>query len=107
MAFFEIRQYKIKPGKMDAWLDLMHTVIVPFQIARGMVFCGSYRGEEDESVYFWIRRFESETQREKMYEAVYKSDEWINDISLKTAELMDRDAMIVHRVVATSLSPMQ
>jgi len=29
-----------------------------------MVICGSFRGETDESVYVWIRRFESEAQRE-------------------------------------------
>ena len=92
---------------MDAWLDLMHTVIVPFQVSKGMVFCGSYRGEKDASVYIWIRRFESESEREKLYTDVYKSDEWVNNIAVKVAELMDRDAMVVHRVVATSLSPMQ
>ena len=107
MAFFEIRQYKIRPGKMDAWLELMHSEIVPFQVSQGMVFCGSYRGEEDDSQYIWMRRFESESEREKLYTDVYKSDTWVNDIAPRVAELMDREAMVVHRVVATALSPMQ
>lgn len=107
MAFFEIRQYKIRPGKMDAWLDLMHTEIVPFQVSQGMVFCGSYRGEEDDSVYFWIRRFEDEAQREKLYKDVYQSDRWVNELADRVGEVMDRDGMVVHRVVATALSPMQ
>jgi len=107
MAFFEIRQYKIKPGKMDEWVELMHTEILPFQVSKGMVVNASYRGEEDDSVYFWIRRFESEAQREELYAAVYQSDTWKNSIAAKVGELMDREAMIVHRVNATSMSPMQ
>ncbi len=107
MAFFEIRQYKIRPGKMEEWLELMHTQIVPFQVSKGMVFCGSYRGEDDDSVYFWIRRFESEAQREKLYKDVYQSDKWVNELADRVSKVMDREGMLVHRVVATALSPMQ
>ena len=60
MAFFEIRQYKVHPGKMDGWVKVMEEEIIPFQVSQGMIICGSYRHETDESVYFWIRRFESE-----------------------------------------------
>ena len=107
MAFFEIRNYKILPGKMDAWLELMHSTIIPFQVSKGMVLCGSYRGEEDDSQYVWIRRFESESQRKKAYADVYESDTWRNEIAPQTAKLMDREAMVIHRVVATAQSPMQ
>ena len=107
MAFFELRQYKINPGMMSAWLDLMENEIIPFQVSKGMVICASYRGEEDESVYFWIRRFESEADRERLYKAVYESDTWKNDISPRVGELMDRSAINVQRVVATRMSTMQ
>ena len=107
MAFFEIRQYKIRPGKMDAWLQLMHKEIVPFQVSHGVVFCGSYRGEEDDSVYVWIRRFESEAERERLYKEIYQSAHWVNELAGRIEEVMDREGMVVHRVVATALSPMQ
>lgn len=107
MAFFELRQYKINPGKMEAWLDLMQNEIIPFQVSKGMVICGSYRGEEDESVYFWIRRFESEADRERLYAAVYETDTWKNDIGPRVGELMDRSAIQVQRVLATRMSTMQ
>jgi len=107
MAFFEIRQYKIRPGKMDEWIDYMQTEIMPFQISKGMVICGSYRGEEDDSVYVWIRRFNSEAEREQLYAAVYKSDTWLNTMVDRVGELIDRDAIVVTRVNATSASPMQ
>ncbi len=75
MAFYELRQYKIRPGKMDEWIQFMEGTILPFQISKGMVVTGSYRGEEDDSVYIWMRRFESEEQREQLYKTVYESDE--------------------------------
>ena len=71
--FLELRQYKILPGKMDEWVEYMEGTIIPFQVARGMVITGSYRGEEDDSVYVWMRRFDSEAQREALYAAVYES----------------------------------
>jgi len=98
MAFFELRQYEVRPGKMKDWIELMHTEILPFQVSHGMVICGSYQGEEDESVYVWIRRFDSEGQREQQYDAVYKSDHWQNNI-LPTIN--------VQRLVATEMSTMQ
>src|SRR6516225_3871812 len=68
MAFYELRQYKVQPGKMNEWLNIMEGEIIPFQVSKGMVICGSFRGETDDSVYVWIRRFESESQREALYQ---------------------------------------
>ena len=81
MAFYELRHYRVLPGKMDEWVRFMEEVIIPFQVARGMVICGSFRGESDDQTYIWLRRFDSEKQREQLYEAVYGSDEWKNDFS--------------------------
>ena len=58
MAFYELRQYSILPGKMDDWVEFMETTIIPFQVSQGMVITASFRAEEDESVYIWMRRFE-------------------------------------------------
>ena len=51
MAFYELRQYKVLPGKMDEWVRIMEQEIIPFQTAKGMVICGSFRAETDDSVY--------------------------------------------------------
>jgi hypothetical protein len=59
MAFYELRQYKVLPGKMDEWVRIMEQEIIPFQVSKGMVICGSFRGETDNSVYVWLRRFEA------------------------------------------------
>ena len=107
MAFFELRQYKVLPGKMDGWVKVMEEEIIPFQVSQGMIICGSYRGETDESVYVWIRRFESEEQRVQMYKDVYESDFWKNTIAPKIPALLDRAGTVVQRIVPTSRSVAQ
>jgi hypothetical protein len=105
--FYELRQYRIFPGKMAAWLKVMEEEIIPFQVACGMVISGSYRGEEDDSVYVWTRRFESESERERLYARVYESDTWKNDIGPRIGDLVDRDAIVVTRIVPTPRSVAQ
>ncbi|MEX2455568.1 MAG: NIPSNAP family protein [Rhodospirillaceae bacterium] len=107
MAFYELRQYTVRPGKIDEWLELMERKIIPFQVSQGAVICGSFRGESDESVYVWIRRFESEAERERLYAAVYDSDYWKTEISPVLPTLLDREAMKVTRIVPTAMSTAQ
>ena len=107
MAFYELRQYKILPGKMDEWVALMEREIIPFQVAQGMVVTASFRGAEDESAYIWMRRFENEEEKERLYAAVYQSDRWKNDIGPRIPALMDRSAVRVTRLTPTPKSPAQ
>ncbi len=103
MAFYELRQYSIFPGKMDEWVQYMESEIIPFQTKQGMIITGSYRGEEDDSTYIWMRRFESEAERERLYAAVYESDHWKNTVGPKVGELIDRTKIQVTRLNATPL----
>ena len=107
MPFYELRQYKILPGRMDEWIDFMETVIIPFQVSQGMVITGSFRHETDESVYVWMRRFESEEQRAGLYAAVYESSHWKENIAPRIPEMLDRSAIQVMRVVPTPKSPVR
>ncbi len=105
--FYELRQYKVRPGQMDRWVKCMEEEIIPFQVSKGMVIAGSFRGESDDSVYVWMRRFSDEAERERLYEAVYQSDHWKNEIAPRIPEMLDRDGMVVTRIVATPHSVLQ
>ncbi len=105
--FFELRQYSILPGKKDAWVRMMEDEIIPFQQSRGMVIVGSFTGEEDDSVYVWVRRFDSEEERARLYEAVYDSDHWKSEIAPRIPELMDRSKINVQRIEPTKLSALR
>ena len=104
MAFYEIRQYDIRPGKMDSWIEFFDNEILPFQAAKGMVVAGIFRGETDDSVFFWIRRFEDEAHRERLYAAVYDSEEWKTRFSDRVGEHIDRSTIKVNRVTPSAMS---
>src|SRR5487761_1787057 len=107
MAFYELRQYKVLPGKMDEWVKIMEEEIIPFQVSKGMVICGSFRGESDDSAYVWLRRFESEAEREALYKAVYDTDYWKTKIAPRVPACLDRAAMVVTRILPTAKSTMR
>ena len=103
--FYELRRYKINAGMMDEWVAYMEGTIIPFQVSKGMVIAGSFRGE-DESTYVWLRRFASEEERERLYEAVYQTDEWRDDIAPRVEAFMDPDVEVI-RATPTPRSVMQ
>ena len=105
--FFELREYRMRPGEEANWVNYMEEVIIPFQISKGMVILGSFVGEEEEDLYVWVRRFESEEQREQLYDAVYESDTWKNEIAPKIPDMMDRSQIKVTRLEATPRSVIQ
>ncbi len=105
--FFELREYRTMPGQRESWVRFMEEQIIPFQSGKGMVIVGSFVGQEEDDLYIWIRRFESEAERERLYKAVYDSDTWKNEIAPKIPEMMDREKIVVRRIEATSKSVAQ
>jgi hypothetical protein len=105
--FFELRQYRIKSEKREKWVKLMEEEIIPFQISKGMVVVGSFVGQEEEDLYVWIRRFETEGERERLYKQVYESEYWKNQIRPQIDQMLDRETMQVTRLEATSKSVIQ
>ena len=122
--FFEIRIYRVNPGKMKEWIDFMEKTIIPFQVSKGMVIHGSFvesskdvfllennervmKTNKNTNSYIWIRRFQNIDQKNKLYKDVYESDVWLNEIGPKVAKLIDRNSIIIHNVHPTALSIMK
>ena len=101
---FELRQYRMRPGKQEAWVRMMEEEIIPFQTSKGVVIVGSFVGEEEDGLYIWIRRFDSEAERERIYEAVYESDHWKNEIGPRVPDHIDRERTVVTRMEPTGRS---
>jgi hypothetical protein len=85
----------------------MEEEIIPFQVKMGIVVLASFVGEEDESVYVGINRFENEQERKRLYTAAYQSDYWKNEIAPRVRTMIDHDQIKVTRLVATPHSPIQ
>jgi hypothetical protein len=92
---------------MDEWVRYMEEVIIPFQVSKGMVILGSFRAEDDPTKYVWLRRFDSEEERARLYAEVYQSDHWRNVIGPRIPEMMVREEMVVTRLVPTPKSPIR
>ena len=105
--FFELREYRTLPGQRENWISFMEETIIPFQSSKGMVIVGSFVGQEEDDLYVWVRRFESEPEREKLYEAVYESDRWKDDIAPQIPSMMDRSKIVVRRIESTPRSIIQ
>jgi len=104
MAFYQIRPYEIRPGKMASWVKMFDDEILPYQVSKGMVICGVFQGETDDSVFFWIRRFESEAERERLYAAVYEDDHWKTRLAARVGEHINRETIICNRVNPLAMS---
>ena len=102
--FFELRQYRTRPGQREKWVQFMEEKIIPFQVSKGMVILGSFVGQEEDDLYVWIRRFESEPERERLYKEVYESEYWKNEIAPRIPEMLDREKIKVTRIEATPRS---
>jgi len=105
--FFELREYRTLPGQRENWVRFMEEEIIPFQVSKGMTILGSFVGEEEDDLYIWVRRFDSEEQREKLYEAVYESEYWANEVAPRIPDMMDRSKIVVRRIEATPRSVIQ
>ena len=105
--FLELRQYRTKPGQRENWVKFMEEKIIPFQISQGMVVLGSFVGQEEDDLFVWIRRFESEEERQQLYQAVYESDYWKNEINPHVPNMIDRERSVITRLQATPKSVLQ
>ena len=101
---FELRRYRCKEGKRSDWVALMESRIIPAQISKGMSIVGSFVDENDPDIYIWIRRFESEEDRKRLYDAFYKSDEWVNELSPLVDDHLYREQIEVTRLNPTATS---
>ena len=82
----------------------MEEEVIPFQTSKGVVVVGSFVGEEEDDLYVWIRRFDSESERERLYEAVYESDYWKDEMAPRVLEYIDRERTVVTRMEPTGKS---
>jgi hypothetical protein len=97
----------MRPGQKDNWVKLMEEQIIPFQTSKGMAIMGSWVGEEEDDLFIWIRRFDSEVERERLYKEVYESDHWKDTIAPRIGELIDREKVKVTRMEPTPRSAMK
>lgn len=104
---YELRMYECHPGQRDAWVNYMEEEIIPFQVSKGMVIVGSFVDEQNPNLYVWMRRFVDEEERQRLYEAVYQSEHWKNNLSPRNPSMIIREKIKVLRLNPTAKSVLQ
>ncbi|HXF61813.1 MAG TPA: NIPSNAP family protein [Caldilineaceae bacterium] len=101
---FELRQYRTRPGQRERWVKFMEEVVIPYNVAKGVVVVGSFVGEEEDDLYVWIRRFDSEEERARLYKEIYESDYWKTEVAPLVSEMIDRSKHVIARLQPTPRS---
>jgi hypothetical protein len=104
---FELRQYRMKPGQRERWVKWMEEKIIPYQVSLGVTILGSFISDEDPDLYVWLRRFDSEQERQRLYAEMYESPTWINEIKPVNDGMIIREKIQVTRLRATPRSVIQ
>ena len=104
MLLFELRQYRCQPGKRDVFVRFMEETLIPFQISKGVVVVGSFIDREDPDGYVWIRRFDTEEDRERIYREMYGSDRWKSELLPAVGELVYREESVISQLRPTPKS---
>jgi hypothetical protein len=104
---FELRQYRMKPGQRERWVKWMEEKIIPYQVSLGVTILGSFISDEDPDLYVWLRRFDSEQERQRLYAEMYESPTWINEIKPVNDGMIIREKIQVTRLRATPKSVIQ
>jgi hypothetical protein len=107
MAIYELRQYKVKKGRMKQWVKLFEEQIVPFQVSHGMVVPGSFTAIEKTDQFVWLRRFKNEAERTRLYDRVYKSEHWKKVLVPRVDAVLDRAAIVTTLMSPTAKSVLQ
>ncbi|ASP37716.1 hypothetical protein CHH28_03080 [Bacterioplanes sanyensis] len=99
----ELREYQIKPGQLDAFLQLMRDTILPYQRAQVMevVFTSHWCDEQGQDWFVWQRRYRDEAHRQQLFEQVY-NDWWIEHIRPQVFELIEADTVRVRLLTPTA-----
>ena len=82
----------------------MDKTVIPFQVSQRVVVVGSFVDEEDPDHYVWIRRFDSEDERKRLYQAIYESETWQTEMLPLVTDMIDRERSIISRLNATPKS---
>ena len=94
MAFYELRQYKIKPGKMSEWLEFMEDKIIPFQVSKGAVISASFKGETDDIRDSLSIKLLNKLKKLKL--KINQSDEYYKDVSnISKNQLIKKSQIII------------
>lgn len=76
----EIRRYEIEPGRRDEFVGFFDEEVVPEMRKVGMRILGQFVSIDDDTVFYYLRAFDNEEQRQAQTMAFYESSVWLDEL---------------------------
>ena|SRR5579871_2111101 len=96
---FEMRSYKLKPGKRETFLATFRSKVKPAHAEIGMTIYGPFPSVEDPDAFFFIRGFPDLASRDPMKEAFYEGPLWKGELENFLMPMIDHfEVMLVDDV---------
>jgi hypothetical protein len=74
-VFIEQYEYQVNEGMWEQWEGFMDRAVL-YQQSCGMTVLGLFWADNDHTRFVWMRQFDSDEQRDRLYSAVYDSEFW-------------------------------
>ncbi|MET8866956.1 NIPSNAP family protein [Nonomuraea sp. NPDC004580] len=94
---YELRRYRMRPGRRDTLISLFEREFVEGQEAAGMRVPGSFREAGEPDTFPWLRAFPSMEERRASLESFYGGPVWQAHRDAANATLDDSDDVLLLR----------
>jgi hypothetical protein len=91
VGLFDLRQYRLAPGRRDELIDLFDTYFVDGQEQVGIHVVGQFRDLDDPDRFVWLRAFDSSADRGTTLGAFYGGPVWQQHRDTANATMLDSD----------------
>jgi hypothetical protein len=97
VQIFELRQYTLKPGTRDGFIERFEREFLDTQEAAGIRVLGTFTDLDDPDRFVWFRGFRSLEEREESLAAFYGGPAWAAWGAAANADLIDSDDVLMLR----------
>jgi hypothetical protein len=92
----EMRTYKLKPGKRQAFMDMLRERSAPEHDKIGMKIVGPWPSVEDPDLCFFMRFFPDLASRDGMKDKFYEGSLWKNELEAIAMPMIEKyDVVLV------------
>lgn len=99
----ELRQYTLRPGRREVFIDLFDREFADPQDATGMTVIGQFRDLDRPDRFVWLRGFQNMEVRAKELGTFYDSDLWHAHRNEANASIDDSDNVLLLEPASPSL----
>lgn len=94
MSVIELRQYTLRPGSRDRFIDRFERHFTESQDAVGIDLIGTFRDLADPDRYVWLRSFPNHAARAASLDAFYTGPVWKEHRNAANADIVDSDDVL-------------